>query len=137
MIERHGLAMALVLLAGGGGAPPSWTGTWTWGGDAKVAGGTLAVRDDEEGTRFQLQISRGLPTGNMGFLEGRLTVEDGRATYRSPDGTCAIAFAFARGAVVLKTIGDDAGCSFGNQVHADGTYRRVSRKVPEFDLIPE
>lgn len=129
--------LAVVLFVVGGSGVPSWTGTWSWGGDATVAGGTLAVRDDAEGTRFQLQISRGRPTGNMGFLEGRLTVEDGRATYRNQDGTCAIAFAFTRRSVVLKTIGDDGGCSFGNHVHADGTYRRISRKKPKFDLIPE
>lgn len=131
------LAVAVVLLAGGA-ATPSRTGTWTWGGDAKEAGGTLAVVDDGEGTRFQLQLSRGAPSYNMGFLEGSLTVEGGRATYRSRDGACAIAFDFARETVVLKqTLGDDADCGFGHAVHADGTYRRISRKKPKFDLIPE
>jgi hypothetical protein len=104
----------------------------------KEAGGTLAVVDDAEGTRFQLQLWRGAPSFNMGFLEGRLTIEGGRATWRSPDGACAIAFAFARETVVLKQErGDDAACGFGHAVSADGTYRRISRKKPKFDLIPE
>jgi hypothetical protein len=127
-------AMAVVLLAGGG---TSLTGTWTWGGGAKQAGGTLAVVDGAEGTRFQLQISRGAPSYNMGFLEGALAVEDGRATWRSPDDACAIAFAFGRETVVLKQErGSDADCGFGHAVSADGTYRRTSRKQPKLDLMP-
>jgi hypothetical protein len=134
-------AVALVLLAGGGApATPSLTGTWTWGGeDAEEAGGTLVVIDDAEGTRFQLQLSRGAPSYNMGFLEGRLTVKDGRATFAHVEAgmPCEIAFTFTRGSAVLERIGDDSGCLFGFQVHADGTYRRISRKKPKFDLIPQ
>lgn len=136
----HALLMAVVVLAGGGGtAPPSWTGTWTWGGGASdAAGGTLAVVDEAAGTRFQLQLSRGAPSFNMGFLEGALAIEDGRATWRSDDGACAIAFAFAREAVVLEQErGSDADCGFGHAVRADGTYRRTSRKKPKLDLVPE
>ena len=124
--------LAFALLAAGGAAP-SWTGTWT------RDGGTLAVVDDAQGTRFQLQLSRGAPSYNMGFLEGRLTVKDGRATFAHVEAgmPCEIAFTFTRGSAVLERIGDDSGCLFGFQVHADGTYRRISRKKPKFDLIPQ
>jgi hypothetical protein len=132
-------AVTLALLEGGKAqGVHALTGTWTWGGDVKEAGGTLVVIDEAGGTRFQLQLSRGAPSYNMGFLEGALTVEEGRAIYRSQDGACAIAFAFARETVVVKQErGSDADCGFGHAVSADGTYRRISRKKPKFDLIPE
>jgi hypothetical protein len=130
-------ALALVLIAAGTPPTPSLTGTWEWGSFEK-GGGTLATLEEPEGTRFQLFLARGAPGYNTGSLEGRLTVKDGRATYLQVDGAyrCEITFAFARGSVVLKAI-DEAGCPFGYQVHADGTYRRTSRKKPKFDLIPQ
>jgi hypothetical protein len=125
-----GLTAAALALA-------SLTGTWSWTGPQE-SGGTLAVVDDAGGTRFQLQLSRGAPSHNMGFLEGTLAVEGGRATWRSPDEACAIAFAFARETVVLKQErGSDADCGFGHAVSADGTYRRTSRKKPKLDLLPQ
>jgi hypothetical protein len=125
-----GLTAAVLALA-------SLTGTWSWTGPQE-SGGTLAVIDDAGGTRFQLQLARGAPSYNMGFLEGTLAVEDGRATWRSPDGACAIAFAFARETVVLtQGRGSDADCGFGHAVSADGTYRRNSRKKPKLDLLPQ
>jgi hypothetical protein len=133
------LAVSLAFLAGGKaeGMRPL-TGTWTWGGEVKEAGGTLVVIDEAGVARFQLQLSRGAPSYNMGFLEGTLAVDEGRATYRSQDGACAIAFAFAGETVVLKQErGSDADCGFGHAVSADGTYRRISRKKPKFDLIPQ
>lgn len=131
------VAAAMVVLLAGGTAP-SLTGTWTWGSFEK-GGGTLATIDDPAGTQFQLQLSRGAPTYNMGYLQGRLAVKDGRATFvQAEDGfRCEIAFTFTRESVVLKTLSADNGCPFGHQVHADGTYRRTSRKKPKFDLLPE
>ncbi len=133
-------ALALALLAAGGApAPRSLTGTWERG-TFEAGGGTLVVIDDAEGTRFQLQLSRGGPVNNLGFLEGSLTVKDGLATHvRRGDGShCEITFRFARETVVLKqTVGSSAECDFGHGVYADGTYRRISRKKPTLDLIPE
>ena len=36
----------------------------------------------------------------------------------------------------MKTLSEQR-LPFGFQVHADGTYRRTSRKKPKFDLIPQ
>ena len=134
------IAAALVLLAGGSApAPRSLTGTWEWGSFA-TGSGVLVVIDDADGTRFQLQLSRGEPVNNLGFLEGRLTVKDGLATHVRRDGQshCEITFRFARETVALKqTVGSSAECDFGNGVSADGTYRRTSRKKPTLDLIPQ
>jgi hypothetical protein len=133
-------AVAVVLLASGGApVPRSLTGTWERGSLEK-GGGTMVVIDGAEGTRFQLQLSRGGEVNNLGFLEGRLTVTDGLATHvRRGDGShCEITFRFVRETVVLKqTVGSSAECAFGHGVYADGTYRRTSRKKPTLDLIPE
>lgn len=133
------LALAVALLIGGAPAPRSLTGTWERGSFEK-GGGVLVVIDDAEGTRFQLQLSRGGEVNNLGFLEGRLTVRDGRATHvRTGEGSrCEITFRFDRETVVLKqAVGSSGECEFGHGVYADGTYRRTSRKKPALDLIPE
>ncbi|MET0553369.1 MAG: hypothetical protein ABW221_10050 [Vicinamibacteria bacterium] len=123
------LAVALLVA---GGAAPSRTGTWT------RDGGTLAVVEDAQGARFQLQLSRGAPSYNMGFVEGTLEIDAGRATYESPDGECTITFTFARDTVeVDQARGDDFECGFGRGVYANGTYRRTNRKKPKLDLTPK
>jgi hypothetical protein len=132
-------ALAVMLLAGGGApAKPSWTGMYELGSFEK-GGGTLLVIDDAEGTRFQLQLTRGGEANNMGFLEGRLTLKDGMATHiRRGESHCEITFRFVRETVVLKqTVGSSAECEFGHGVYAEGTYRRTSRKKPTLDLAPE
>jgi hypothetical protein len=130
-------ALALMLVAGGAPARPSWTGTWRSGG-AKAAGDILVVVDDAQGVRFQLQLSLGAPSYNMGFLEGTLAVENGRATYQSDDEACVITFAFARETVAVKQErGSDFDCGFGHSVLATGTYRRVSRRKPQLNLLPK
>jgi hypothetical protein len=131
-------ALAMALLAGGAAPGHPLTGTWEWGSD-ETGGGVLRVIDDAKGTRFQLQLSRGAPTYNMGFLEGRLLVKDGRATHvrRNERFQCAIAFRFERETVVLtQSSGPDADCGFGHAVYADGTYRRTSRRTPAFTDLP-
>jgi hypothetical protein len=143
MIERHwsgACTLAVALLSGfGAPAPRSRTGTWERGSFEK-GGGVLVVVDDADGTRFQLQLSRGGEVNNLGFLEGRLTVTDGLATHvrRSEGSHCEITFRFERETVVLKqTVGSSGECEFGHGVDAGGTYRRTSRKKPTFDLSPE
>jgi hypothetical protein len=132
----HGL-LALALLQGAAQKPGSLTGTWEWG-DAERGGGFLLVVDEPTQVRFQLQLWRGAPSYNMGFLEGQLSVKDGKATFssREADMACDITFAFQGNKVVLRQTGSDAACGFGHAVAADGTYERTSRKKPVFQEQP-
>ena len=115
------------------------TGAWERG-DFEKGGGLLLVIDDPGATRFQLQLWRGAPTYNMGWLEGPLSVKDAKATFVSREGgsTCRIDFVFSGSNATLRQVeGSDAECGFGHAVYADGTYIRKSRRKPVFQKRPE
>lgn len=115
------------------------TGTWERG-DFEKGGGLLLLVDDAGATRFQLQLWRGAPTYNMGWLEGQLKVKDAKASFVSREGgwTCRIDFVFSGTSATLRQVeGSDAECGFGHAVYADGTYVRKSRQKPVFQKRPE
>jgi hypothetical protein len=45
---------------------------------------------------------------------------------------CRLRFSFGPDEVAVTQEGDDQDCGFGAGVHADGTYRRTSRRTPRF-----
>lgn len=110
----------------------SLTGTWKWG-NPRSGGGILLVIEDTDSVTFQLELWRGAPSYNMGSLDGTVALKNGKGTFRSrEDGdVCEIAFEFRENKAILRqTAGTDADCGFGFDVHADGTFRRISRKKP-------
>jgi hypothetical protein len=115
------------------------TGTWERG-DFEKGGGLLLLIDDAGVTRFQLQLWRGAPTYNMGWLEGQLKVKDAKASFvsRENGSTCRIDFVFRETNATLRQVeGSDAECGFGHAVYGDGTYVRKSRRKPVFQKRPE
>lgn len=58
---------------------------------------------------------------NLGEAFGTVRLEKNRAVYH--DDQCTLAMVFANDSVTINETGD---CGFGHNVHADGTYRRVS-----------
>jgi len=66
-----------------------------------------------------------------GELQGIATLEKGIAIY-DQDG-CKIKIEFFPKRVRVTQL-DDAGCGFGANVTADGTYRKLERKRPKLDL---
>jgi len=115
------------------------TGTWERG-DVEKGGGLLLLVDEPGATRFQLQLWRGAPTYNTGWLEGELSVKDAKATVvsREGGGTCRIEFVFSASSAILRQVeGSDADCGFGHAVYADGTYIHKSRRKPVFQKRPE
>ena len=111
----------------------SLTGTWTHGSPER-GGGVVRVKDSENGVQFQLECWRGAPSYNMGFLEGALEVEDGRATFVGErySGRCELTFEFHADKVVIDYVEDRLHCGFGHAVYANGTYIRTSREEPDF-----
>ena len=62
----------------------------------------------------------------------RIATIDGDTAVFRPDGAepeCAFMMKFAAGKLVVKQTG---GCGFGNHVFADGTYKKISSKKPNF-----
>jgi hypothetical protein len=83
-----------------------------------------------EGT-YEYKSPQG-PMANTGQGGGIATIEGDTATFR-PEGAeeeCKIALKFTGGKLIVKQVGI---CGFGNRVNAEGTYKKTSRKKPNFD----
>ena len=48
-------------------------------------------------------------------------------------GLCRLRFTFGPDELTIEQDGADFECGFGGGVHADGHYRRISRKPPAFE----
>jgi hypothetical protein len=107
--------------------------------DAVGAGCTIEVGEPKEDiVRVQFDCNRGAPSNHHGAGDDRLLLRAGVATYASHNasGVCTIRFAFDRERVHVTQRGRDLACGFGAFVKIDGTYPRVSRRPPKFDLLP-
>ena len=84
---------------------------------------------------FQFDLWGGPPAYNSGGLEGHLSIKEGKATFETTEfeGVCRIEFTFApKQVVVRQAAGSWAECGFGHNIFADGTFVRISKKVPTF-----
>jgi hypothetical protein len=88
--------------------------------------------------RIQFDCNRGAPGYHHGANDVRVPLRDGVATSEShgSSGTCRLRFAFRGDRVRVTQNGSDIACGFGAFVEIDGTYPRVSRRAPKFDLLP-
>jgi hypothetical protein len=91
-----------------------------------------------DSVRVQFDCNRGAPSFHHAANDVRLPLHDGVATYENTgsEGRCTIRFVFARERVKVTQTGTDAACGFGAFVNIDGSYPRVSRRPPKFDLLP-
>lgn len=73
------------------------------------------------------------PTANMGDASGEATIEGNVAVFVPEDfPSCKIIMTFlGEGKLEVRQEGDD--CGFGHNVRADGTFRKISGKKPNFD----
>lgn len=103
------------------------------------AGCTIEVGERSANTvRVQFDCNRGAPSYHHGANDVRIRLRDNVAIYRAtgPSGTCTIRFGFGTEGVKVRQDGSDLACGFGAFVNIDGTYPRVSRRPPKFDLLP-
>ena len=109
---------------------------------AYTAGGqgcTVEVGDARrDSVRVQLDCRRGDPSHHSGGMDARLLLRDGVAVdeIRDNGGLCTLRFEFKNKRVTVRQTGSDLFCGFGFGVSAIGTYPRVSRRPPKFDLLP-
>jgi len=131
------LFLLVTTLAGAAEAP--LTGTWDHGNPEK-GGGVLRVIEEAGEIRFQIELWRGAPSYNMGWLEGKLSVKDAKASFvkREADWICQIDFVFDGTKATLHQVeGAGADCGFGHGVSADGVFVRKSQKKPAFQGRPQ
>jgi hypothetical protein len=106
-------------------------GTWRCGKNTFkiLALGNGKLHVDFDGV-FEYQSKFG-PSANVGQGSGVAGIEGDTAIFR-PEGADAdskITLQFTGGKLIAKQEGT---CGFGHRVYADGTYRKVSSRKPEF-----
>lgn len=107
--------------------------------DRVGAGCTIEVGEPQgDIVRVQFDCNRGAPSYHHGGGDDRLRLRGGIASDESHNasGACTIRFAFDRERVTVTQRGSDIACGFGAFVNIGGTYPRVSRRQPKFDLLP-
>ena len=107
-------------------------GTWRskYGEFKILALGKQRLKVEFSGT-YEYKTPSG-PMANVGEGSGIATIEGDTATFK-PEGAedeCKIIMKFTGGKLVVT---QESYCGFGNNVTADGTYRRVSTRKPKFD----
>lgn len=107
-------------------------GTWKMkGGEFKVwALGRQRLQIEFSGT-YEYRTPQG-PSANEGQASGVARIEGNTAIFK-PDGAgdeCKITLKFTRGKLVVTQTGT---CGFGNNVTAEGTYKKASAAKPKFD----
>jgi hypothetical protein len=114
------------------------TGTYSLdrGKDAGCEFEIAAVAADS--VRLQLSCNRGAPSYNMGDLDERLVLHGSEVVFQTTEygDRCVLRFRFVRRGAIVTQEGNNTTCGFGYGVYANGTYRRVSRRRPAFDLSP-
>ncbi|MFH2095694.1 MAG: hypothetical protein ABIJ16_08320 [Bacteroidota bacterium] len=90
---------------------------------------------------FYLDVNRGAPSYNMGFMYGRITIKNDSGTfykkYEYCDNACQWQMTFTKKSLVISTVDYQYDCGFGNAVYADGEFKRKSSDIPEFFESPE
>jgi hypothetical protein len=97
-----------------------------------LGGGKLRVAMD---LIYPYTLRNGEMMANMGTLDDEATIDGDTAVFTSAEiGKCTITIKFVRpGTIKVSQEGTDAGCGFGHNVSADGTYKKVSSKRPKFE----
>jgi len=108
------------------------TGTWSWSGSNESAG-YLLTKQTGQRVRFQLEIQRGAPSYNSGFIEGEFVLKGHKGSYQNDEfGPCEISFDFRKGEVILSQPESKLDCGMGFGVYAQGSYKCRSHKTPKF-----
>ena len=84
--------------------------------------------------RFQLELARGAPSYNSGWIEGEFNLRGDVGVFRrqTESGVCEIGFQFKSKQVTLRQMGEVEGCSFGANVYAHGVLLRTASTRPVF-----
>ena len=108
------------------------TGTWSWTGP-KESGGYLLTNQKKNRVQFQLELQRGAPSYNSGFIEGEFELQGNKGSFRKDEfGHCEISFEIKKNEIVLTQPSNKAECGFGYGVYPEGTYKCDSHKKPKF-----
>ena len=99
--------------------------------------GTIQVYSETDSTiLFCIDLNRGAPSYNMGFLYGRLKIikDSGMFYFKDTnlENGCKWSFKFSKYILKIKTLENMDDCGFGGGVFADGIYKRISSKTQNY-----
>ena len=119
--------------------PRSVVGTYRHFTTARAGCAIEVGQSKGDSLRVQFDCNRGAPSYHSGSLDVRVTLHHDTATYQTSEfngESCSIRFDFGAGRLQLTQIGSDIACGFGAFLRVDGSYPRISRRPPKFDLLP-
>ncbi|MCW5961318.1 MAG: hypothetical protein KIS76_14230 [Pyrinomonadaceae bacterium] len=87
---------------------------------------------------YPYELPNGELSANMGYADGVADIEADEAVFEFKseysDDVCSIGIKFVKpGEIKVSQFGSSSACGFGHRVAADGTYKKVSGKIPTFD----
>lgn len=118
-----------------------YSGIYTFGNtsaDEKAPQGEAYFYPYDDSTLlFYVYVNIGAPAYNSGAIDGRITVRNGKATYRThldtAENDCVLHFDF-RGDTLTVAQGsyNHCDCGFGNRVFLNDTFVRTTPDIPQY-----
>jgi hypothetical protein len=113
-------------------------GTFSFNRGKNNASGTILIYPETDTTvLFCIDLNKGAPSYNMGFLYSRLKINNRQGTYESEDKGCQWGIIFSKNKLTITTVKGLRDCGFGHDVFADGAYKQISTKIPDHFVNPE
>lgn len=113
-------------------------GVYTFGDDnPEGPTGEVYIYPENDSTAlFYLFKSRGAPSYNMGSIDGRITVHNGKATFRKQyeyfENECILHFEFGKDSLTVIEDENNCDCGFGYGVYINNTFKRTSSEIPQY-----
>lgn len=99
--------------------------------DGGPFGELILAKMSENTYNYWLNVNRGWPSYNNGFIGGEIEIKDGKAVFSHQDeyskGYCILNFKFKPGIIEIVSDGYE-NCGFGHAVYADGKFKK-SKKI--------
>lgn len=85
---------------------------------------------------FYVFISNGAPSYNSGSIDGKISVHNGKATFRTRFGDaeteCVLYFDFRGDTLTIVQKNDECQCGFGNGVYLEDEFSRITSEIPSY-----
>ncbi|MDR1678726.1 MAG: hypothetical protein LBR81_03010 [Prevotellaceae bacterium] len=114
-------------------------GIYTYGNDkdSEAPKGEVYMYPETDSTAlFYLFESKGAPSYNMGSIDGRITIHNGKATFRKrfdyAETDCVLRFEFNENTLTVTEDENDCECGFGYGVYVNDTFKRSSTEIPQY-----
>ncbi len=111
-------------------------GTYSYGSNVEKGRiGTIYIYPETDSTiLFYIDLNRGAPSYNTGYLYGRVIIKNDNGTFYTKidpaENGCKLIFKFSRSKLTIQSI--EVNCGFGGLVYADGEFKKISKKPLDY-----